>query len=70
MSDMSLGLDPNQMSAEERLSEIAEILAVGLIRLRARQSSGVFDDHGESSLAYAANQSGHAETLGRRQGTA
>ena len=64
---MSLGLDPNQMSAEERLTEIAEILAAGLIRLRARQSSEVSGDHGESSLAYAAHQSGHAETLGRRQ---
>lgn len=64
---MSLGLDPNQMSAEERLSEIAEILAQGLIRLRARQSSQVSSNHGESSLACSANQSGHAETLERRQ---
>ena len=64
---MSLGLDPNQMRAEERLSEIAEILAVGLMRHRARQSSVVFGSHGESSLAYSADQSGHAETLRRRE---
>jgi len=66
MSDMSLGLDPNQMSAEERLFEIVEILGEGLIRLQARQSSEVSGSHGESSLAYSAHQSGHAETLERR----
>ena len=31
-------LDPNLMTASERLAEIGEILAAGLIRLRARQA--------------------------------
>ena len=32
-------LPPNHMSAAERLGELCSILAVGLIRLKARQSS-------------------------------
>jgi hypothetical protein len=51
--------DPNLMTAAERLAEIAEILARGLIRLRARQSRQVSDDHGDSYLDYSANQRGH-----------
>jgi hypothetical protein len=30
-------LDPNRMTAAERLAEVSEILAVGLLRLRARE---------------------------------
>ena len=57
------GLRPNLMTADQRLSEIAEILAAGLTRLRARQSSQISDDFGESSLDCAAHQSGHANVL-------
>ena len=32
-------LNPDRMSAKERLAEVTRILALGLIRLRARQSS-------------------------------
>ncbi len=32
-------LGPDRMTARERLAEICELLALGLIRLRARQSS-------------------------------
>ena len=32
-------LNPDRMSAKERLAEVSRILALGLIRLRARQSS-------------------------------
>ena len=49
------------MSAAERLAEIAEILAAGLIRLRARQSSHLSPDCGESSLDYHGNQIDHAD---------
>ena len=56
-------LNPNLMSADERLSEIAELLATGLQRLRARQSSDQSAHRGESSLHSAANQSGHANSL-------
>lgn len=44
--------------ANERLVEIAEILVAGLIRLRARQSSALSADLGESSLDFTRQQSG------------
>ena len=34
---MQNALDPNLMTAAERLAEIGEILAAGLLRLRARE---------------------------------
>jgi hypothetical protein len=43
-------LDPDLMSPDERLAAVAAILAAGLIRLRARQSSQLSGDWGESSL--------------------
>jgi hypothetical protein len=46
--------------ARERIAEIGEILALGLVRLRARQSSELARAAGESSLASVATQSGHA----------
>jgi hypothetical protein len=48
------------MSAAERIAEIAEILAVGLMRVRARNASRKSADCGESSLDRTAYQSGHA----------
>jgi hypothetical protein len=54
------GIDPGCLSAPERLAEIAEILAAGLMRLRARQSSPLSPDRRESSLDCSAHQSGHA----------
>jgi hypothetical protein len=42
----------------ERIAEIGEILAAGLVRLRARQSSQMPADDGEGSLACVAQQSG------------
>ena len=56
-------LNPNLMSADERIDETAEILALGLQRLRARQSSDQSAHCGESSLHSAASQSGHANVL-------
>ena len=53
-------LNPNQLTAAERLEEIADLLAAGLMRLRARQSSPFSPDNGESSLDFSADQSGHA----------
>ena len=46
------------MSPQERIAEIGEILAAGLIRLRARQSSQLRGGGGESSLASLGRQSG------------
>jgi len=57
------GLKPDLMTAAERLDEVAEILAAGLQRLHARQSSAQSADCGDSSLDSAGHQSGHAEVL-------
>ena len=64
-------LKPEHMTASERLDEVAYILAGGLQRLHARQSSALPADSGDSSLDCAADQSGHANALndgGRRGG--
>jgi hypothetical protein len=56
------GLRPDLMSPAERLAEIAEILATGLVRLRARQSTSLLPPPGESSLDCPGDQSGHANS--------
>jgi hypothetical protein len=55
-------LNPNRMSAEERLDEVAEILVAGLMRLQARKSSALFGNGGESCLDFSSHQRGHAPT--------
>jgi hypothetical protein len=52
----------------ERIAEIGEILALGLVRLKDRQSREVWADGGESSLACVAHQSGHRNTELERMG--
>jgi hypothetical protein len=49
--------------SEERLIEICEILAAGLMRLQTLKSSGLSSQNGESSLHYDASQSGHANPV-------
>jgi hypothetical protein len=56
-------LKPDLMTAAERLDEVAQILATGLRRLQARQSSSQSADCGEGSLDCAGDQSGHANVL-------
>jgi hypothetical protein len=53
---------PDLMSPAERLTEIVEILAAGVVRLRTRQSSPLLPPPGESSLDCAGDQSGHANS--------
>ena len=60
---MTTATKPYAMSAAERLDEVADILAGGLTRLRARQSSALPADSGDSSLDCAGGQSGHANAL-------
>lgn len=52
-------------SVDDRLTEIAELLALGLMRLRARQSSGLSARAGESSLHFPPEQSGAASPIVR-----
>ena len=51
----------------ERLAEIAEILAQGLIRLRARQSTELSADLGESRLDFSPGRSGHGRRTNGRE---
>ena len=51
-------LSPNRMTTAERLTEVASILAAGLVRLRARQSSRLSGDRENSCVDFTANQSG------------
>jgi hypothetical protein len=45
------------MNPAERLTEVGEILAAGLLRLRARQREA--GDHGDVSLDFPANRRVH-----------
>jgi hypothetical protein len=53
----------NAATTSERLNKVAEILATGLQRLHARQSSALPADFRDSLLDCAADQSGHANAL-------
>jgi hypothetical protein len=53
---------PDLMSPPERVAEIVEILAAGVVRLRARQSTPLLPAPGESLLDCAGDQSGHANS--------
>ena len=54
------------MSPMERRAELCRLLALGLVRLRARQSSELSARTGESSLHYPPGPSGHAVMQTRR----
>ena len=62
---MDNALDPNLMTAAERLAEIGEILAAGLIRLRAKTQKA--DDHRDYSLDFPAHRSRHGRKQRRRE---
>ena len=53
-------LDPNRMSLAERLAELGRILAAGFNRMKAKKSSGLSADGGESSVDFMPPKSGHA----------
>jgi len=55
---MSTANKPDSLRLDERLVEIAEIMAAGLMRAVGRKSSQVCDRTGESSLDCTAYQSG------------
>ncbi|PBC00888.1 hypothetical protein CK220_28605 [Mesorhizobium sp. WSM3860] len=53
-------LHADLMDASERLTEIAALLVLGLMRLRARQSSKLSAELENSCVDFIANQSGGA----------
>jgi hypothetical protein len=52
--------NPKRLTTQERLDEVAELLAAGLMRLRQPKSSSLSHDPGESLLDFSPNQRGHA----------
>jgi hypothetical protein len=58
-------LDPNLMTAAERLAEIGEVLAAGLIRLRAKHSQT--DDRRDIPLDFPAHHGRHGRNQKRRE---
>jgi hypothetical protein len=48
----------HQQDASERIAEIADILATGLMRLRARKSSGLLHTGADFSVGSLPRQSG------------
>ena len=63
--DMPNALDPNLMSAAERLTEIGEILAAGILRLRAKTQKA--EDRRDIPLDFPAHQSRHGRNQRRRE---
>lgn len=63
-----LASDANEITADDRIAEIGEILARGLVRLEARKSSKRVAVSGESSLDFLAIQSGHENSKPWRNG--
>jgi hypothetical protein len=59
-------LCPDLMSAEERLTELAQILAAGLIRLRRRQSISAPGSR-DFRLDFSPERSVHATARQRRE---
>jgi hypothetical protein len=57
-------LDPNRMTPAERLAEIGDLLAAALIRLRARKSSSLSANLGESSVDFSPDQRSHPSPRG------
>jgi hypothetical protein len=54
---------PETMTPDERLAEIGQILALGLVRLHARKSSSRSDDRKDSSVDFPPDRSSHATPL-------
>jgi hypothetical protein len=67
---MSRGLDPELMAASERLDEVAEILAAGIIRVWARLRASQDTTAEQVSVDFSPDRSGHAPPPGRRRRTA
>jgi len=59
-------LSPFHMTPAERRAELCRILALGLLRLRMRQSSELSDAIGECSLHSPPDQRAHATPTQRR----
>ena len=59
-------LPPGQMTPAERRAELCGLLALGLVRLRLRETVEVSDKAEDSCLHYPADQCRHATPTHRR----
>jgi hypothetical protein len=64
---MSKPLNPDLMTAAERLDEIAEILAAGILRVRARLRAPQGTTAEQVSVDFSPRRSGHARPSGQRR---
>ena len=62
MAPLNNGINPERLSTDERLAELTEILAAGLMRLQHRQSSQLSLISRECSLHISPNRSDVAAT--------
>ena len=60
-------LDPDLMTPAERLDEIAEILAAGILRVRARLRAPRGSTAEQVRVDFSATRSGHARPSGQRR---
>jgi hypothetical protein len=63
----SNALPPHLVTADERLTELARILAIGLLRLRRRESEGRTSVLEKKGLDLQPERSVHALPKGRRR---
>jgi hypothetical protein len=67
MSSMPCGLHPDLMTPAERLDEIAEVLAAGILRVRARLSAPQGSTAEQVRVDFSPNRSGHVAPSGQRR---
>jgi hypothetical protein len=60
-------LAPDLMSAEGRLTEVAQILAAGFLRLQQRQNRNRCSTLEKNSLDFSPDRSGHATARQQRE---
>jgi hypothetical protein len=60
-------LAPALMTADQRLNEVAQILAAGLVRLRQRECLNDYRGLQENSLDFSPDRSVHASPKTRRR---
>ena len=53
-------LPPDRMSAAERRAELCDLLAFGLVRLKARERAVISRETGDICLHYSADECRHA----------
>ena len=61
-------LDPDRMTADERLDEVADILATGLARWNERKNTNNSNALREFPLDFSPTKSGHEPQLKPRKG--